>query len=254
MDGSAPQVRQSSNSDAPEFVVFSSCDCQKFSSLFSSFSTGKASILSSIGFAGLLKLPVHEKLNDSLSLWLYNRFDHINMCLHLDGGVKLPLRDLDVHLIFSIPFQGRTVDYYNLQSKENVDAFLGKIVGDSISSSLTMSFLEHILSNDCGPDSTPAEIDAFKIASVLCSLHYLLAPEKNLHFPGTLIRNFLPDVNPVQFNWAEFVLSTLGRATVHAQEQIKEGNNKIALFGCTLLLQVKILSYYSVRSFQNVCH
>lgn len=68
------------------------------------FDTEKANLLSSIGFGGLVKLPMHEKLNDDLSLWLYNRFDHHSMSLHLDGGVKLHIRDVEVHLIFFVPF------------------------------------------------------------------------------------------------------------------------------------------------------
>lgn len=102
------------------------------------------------------------------------------------------------------------MDFALFQSKETVDAFLDKIFGESISLSLTMSFLEQILSTDYGSKSTPAEKDAFKIASVLCSLCYLLASEQHHEFLVTLLRNFVPDVKPVELNWAKFVLWTLG--------------------------------------------
>ena len=82
----------------------------------------------------------------SVSLWLSNRFDHHSVSLHLDGGVKLHIRYVDVHLIFSILFKGRPMDFALFQSKETVDAFLDKIFGESISLSLTMSFLEQISS------------------------------------------------------------------------------------------------------------
>lgn len=55
-----------------------------------------------------------------------------------------------------------------------------------------------------------AEKGAFKIASVLYSLCYLLAPELQNDFPITLPRNFVPDFKPVEINWARFVLWTLG--------------------------------------------
>lgn len=87
-----------------------------------------------------------------------------------------------------------------------------------------------------------AEKGAFKIASVLYSLCYLLAPELQNDFPITLPRNFVPDFKPVEINWARFVLWTLGRASVHARAQIRDGNKKIGIFGCTLLLQVQLFS------------
>lgn len=123
------------------------------------------------------------------------------------------------------------MDFALFQSKDTIDAVLDKIFGDSISSSLTMSFLEQILSKDYGSKSTVAQKDAFKIASVLFSLYHH-------DFLITLLRNFIPKVKPVELNWAKFVLWTLSQASAHAQAQIREGKNKIAFFGCTLLLQV----------------
>jgi hypothetical protein len=81
-------------------------------SVFNLFDSQKASLLRSIGFGGLLKLLELEQMNsDELYLWLYKIFDFDNLTLHFDGGVDLPIRSVDVHLILSIPFEGHLVQY-----------------------------------------------------------------------------------------------------------------------------------------------
>lgn len=221
----------------------------KISSIFSTFDLQKANLLRSIGFDGLLRMPFLKNLNDHLSLWLYQRFDFETMCLHLDGGVDLHIREADVYLIFGIPFEGRPVNYGLNQSKETLRAFQDKLFSQTSSSCLTLSFLEDILTKEYGPVFSDPEIDAFIIASVLVSMCYLLAPQTEHEFPTHLIKNFVPDVKPADINWAQFVLWTVGRAAVHARSQFSSGSKKISMYGCTLLLQVQPSPLYLVHLF-----
>lgn len=237
--GSPPELHQSSKSEEPERLLVSSCKPDKISYMFSSFDIQKVNVLKSIGFDGLLKLPVLDKLNDEFSLWLYQRFDYKKMCLHLDRGIDLPIRDPDVHLAFGIPFKSRPVDVSKNLSKDSVSSFKQKLFRQTNSSALTMSYLEHILSKDYESSFSPLEADAFKIASVLYSVCYFLAPETKHQFPMHLIKNFLPDVKPADINWAQFLLWTVGRGSSHAVEQLNEEAKTISIFGCSLFLQVQ---------------
>jgi hypothetical protein len=80
-------------------------------SVFNLFDSQKASLLRSIGFGGLKLLELEQMNSDELYLWLYKIFDFDNLTLHFDGGIDLPIRSVDVHLILSIPFEGHLVQY-----------------------------------------------------------------------------------------------------------------------------------------------
>lgn len=232
------EAGQCSSTQLPDVVVVSSCEPQKVSSIFTSFDSHKASAVRSIGFGGLLELPQVGSLSDDLSLWLYERYDNDSRSLKLDGGAELPIRPVDVPLIFGIPFEGQSIQYATSQSTEIVTAFTRLLCYESSSPSLTLSFLEDILKKDYGPSWSEAENSAFKIAAVLYSVSYLLAPGPHHDFPASLISNFLPDLNLGNMNWAELVLWTLSRACTFARSQKDHGNKNIILFGCSLLLQV----------------
>jgi hypothetical protein len=226
------------NMNLPDMTLASTCDCKKINSMFSAFDSQKARIVRSIGFDGLLKLPLHENLNHDLSLWLYKRLDFETMTLQLDGGVQLPLRNVDVHLILGIPFEG-TVHQAKRQSREAVTAFKKKLSIDGIPATLTLSYLEYVLLKDYGPEWSEDEMDPLKIAIVMYSVCYFLAPEMRHEFPASILCNFIPVVHPEKINWAQLVMWTLSRAAISVQSQLTDENNKVVLFGCSLLLQVQ---------------
>lgn len=229
---------QSSKSGVHNLKVVSTCRFDKISSIFDTFNSQKVQILSSIGFGGLLKLPLLANTNRELCLWLYQRLDCKNKCLHLGGGVDLHFSNADVNLVLSIPFKGRSVHSDLNQTGATVSAFKRKICSVNSSSSLTMSLLEEILREEYSRGFSDADTDAFKIACVLLSVCYFLAPEMSHEFPHNLIRNFVPTVMPGDINWAEFLISTLDRASYDAINQVVDGRNTITLFGCSLFLQV----------------
>lgn len=181
--GSPIEVGQCSEPKPPDVLVVSSCDYQKVSSIFSSFDSQKASIVSNIGFGGLLKLPRHVTLNEHLSLWLYKNFNFRRNTLCLPGGDELELRPVDAHLILGIPFEGLYVQCDMTWSEDTVTAFKNRLCIDSDSASLTVSFLESILNSEYESSWSDAQKDAFKIAVVLYSVVYLLVPERRHEFP-----------------------------------------------------------------------
>lgn len=223
-----------------EFELDSSCRCDKISYIFSSFDSQKFNLLKTVGFADIIKLPFVQKLNLELCIWLLQRLDSINNCLHLHGGVDLYFRDPDVYLVLGIPFQGQPVKYSPNQSKDTMHEFRHKLFTSNTSASLSIPFLEHTLTKEYGFEMTPEEEDAFIIAAVLYAATYLLAPDLQVHFPMELMENFVGQMKPGQLNWAQFVLTTLGRSSAHATSQLSNGCKKISLFGCCLFLQVYI--------------
>jgi hypothetical protein len=100
------------------------------------------------------------------------------------------------------------------------------LILDNNTSSLTLSSFEYILNKEYGLGSSAAKNDAFKFASVLYSMCYLLAPEMHHDFSIALLNNFVPVVKPRDLNWAQFVLWTIGRAFVPAQSQWNDGNKR----------------------------
>lgn len=238
MSSSLSQAFKVPNLNLPVMHLVSTCDCKKISSMFSSFDSEKVSIVRSIGFHGLLSLPMLEPLNDELSLWLLKRLDFHKMILNLDSGAQLPLRDVDVHLIFGIPFEGQSVQYVLNQSNDALTAVMNKMSIDINPPALTLSYLQHVLEKDYELRCSETQKVAFKIAIVMYCVCYFLAPEMNHAFPLHLISNFTNVVKPEEINWAQYVLWTLRRAAMHVKSQIDEGNNKIVLFGCSFLLQV----------------
>lgn len=246
--GSIPDTGQSSKSDVGELSLVSSCMVDKISSVFRSFDRQKADLVKSIGFGGLLRIPCLRNVSVDLTLWLYQRYDPRSRCLHLDGGVDLYVKDADANLILGIPFEGLDVKFMEMSFDDNARSFEHKLFGDTNSSSPSMSFLENVLTKQYGPILTPAEIDAFKIATVLFSMCYLLAPQTDHEFPTHLINNFVPEVKPEKINWADYMLWTLGRAAAHATKEFNKGRKHISIFGCSLFLQVDLCNNCILQS------
>ncbi|RLN24148.1 hypothetical protein C2845_PM07G17040 [Panicum miliaceum] len=143
--------------DQPAFKIQSCCKPDKI-------------LVSSIGFDGLLALQRHQALDGTLSLWMLQRFDPETMTLCLDGGVSLPIRDVDVYLVLGVPFEGKKVQYNYQLSRDVVNDARVALTVDNRPPSFTVKWLEEILVKDYGNHMTDQQKTAFKLAVVLYSM------------------------------------------------------------------------------------
>ncbi|KAJ1260664.1 hypothetical protein BS78_10G250200 [Paspalum vaginatum] len=222
--------------------LHSRCNPERVSRIFSYFGGQKSALVRRIGFEGLLKIPSHLELDDSLSLWLLNNLDTSTMTLCLNSGVSLPIRDVDVHLVLGIPFQGKPVHYDENQSSETVIALRHSLSLDDQPANLTLSWLEHILEKEYSTIMSSDEERAFKVAVVLHSMAYYLAPhEPHPNFPLALSTNVLDTIGPGDYNCAGYILTTLKESAKSVQSQFKASKKSIVMYGCILFLQVFFL-------------
>lgn len=141
--------------------------CQKTQELFASFTGEKYFLVQSIGFGGLLKLPTLQPVDASFALWLLENLDTTTMSLFFEGGLsKIGIRDVDVHLVLGIPYQGRAI-----KSRNNVLDF-NKIVRTHLmlppsDKPVSIDEVELVLRREYTQSMTNSEQVAFKVAVVL---------------------------------------------------------------------------------------
>ncbi|CAL5048747.1 unnamed protein product [Urochloa decumbens] len=231
--------------------IQSMCNPNKVSEIFRKFRGQKASLVRSIGFEGLLRIPQQHNLDDTLTVWLLKRFDPNKMAICLDNGACLPIRDIDVHLVLGIPFEGDPIVGCEQLCNDVVCALRQALFTDNTIEgciegprsvpcpSFTLEYLEHILVKDYGDSMTEQEKSAFKIAIVLFSMAYFLAPSQPFYaFPVSILNNFVSAGEPKMYNWARFVLITLAEAAKHIQSQLSEHKEALMIYGCSLLIQI----------------
>lgn len=219
------------------------CEVGKFASLVRGFDNGKRELISDIGFEGLLRIPCIKSLDEKFSLWLMSRLDPETMVFCLPNGEKLEFADVDAHFVLGIPFKGKLVIHDNYPGKEAVKIVLGILGIEGNPGSLSLEFLEGIITKDYGPvKMTKVERATFKVAFVLYSMASFLAVQhQRCSFPTWLLRNFTDPSKIAEINWSAYVLNVLSHGAREVQSQLRSGSRSIKIYGCTFLLQVLYL-------------
>lgn len=211
----------------------------RVSEVFNYLSGQQSAIVRHIGFKGLLSVPRSLELDENLSLWLLKNLDTSSMTLTTDSGASLPLRNVDVHLVLGIPFQGKPVVYDENPSSESVITLKNYLSLDDSPTSLTLSWLQHILTKKYSGSMSLPEMRAFKIAAVLYSMALFLAPRPpRPKFPIGLTTTALHHAQLNEFNWARHVIEALKHSANQVQSQLREGKESVVLYGCSALLQI----------------
>lgn len=150
--------------------------------LFSQFKGQKVQLVKSIGFDGLLSLPLLSSVDDKFYVWLLSKIDATSSCFRLDDQSELPIRDEDINLVFGIPCTGADVISSDIEciSKVKVSMIAVNQVRNIIFSGnekacFTLEYIEHILGKEYNSAMTKSEIDAFKIAVVIYAMSHVLA-------------------------------------------------------------------------------
>ncbi|KAL6903442.1 hypothetical protein ACP4OV_004255 [Aristida adscensionis] len=219
------------------FKVQCACNTSKISELIESFNEQKCSLVRSVGFGAILKIPKIGSLNRRFCMWLMSKLDSTTTCLELSDGVCLPLRDVDVHLVLGIPFRGEAVVHSTAQSDTAIGIVKDLLFSCNPGGSLTVGFLEQILKKDYGGVLNEAECIAFKVAFVLYTMAYFLAVQPPFdRFPTWLVSNFSDPSKLSSFNWSRYVWKILAESAKNVQQQLSSGSKSIMMFGRTLLL------------------
>jgi hypothetical protein len=146
-----------------------------------------------------------------------------------------------MNLVLGIPCVGVEVDKESTVQPGVMQAIRHKLSLDISKDSITLPFLEEIVTRDYGPVMSHKEEEAFKIAFVLYTMTTLLSAE-GLH-PGIrlCLLNYLVDTSNIRkVNWAGYVLQVIKEAALSVQHELSSGNLKFVVSGCMLALQVTV--------------
>lgn len=66
-------------------------------------------LVRSIGFDGLLHMPLLKQINLRFSTWLMTRVDELSQTLLISDGIRINFDKDDVARVFGIPASGRSI-------------------------------------------------------------------------------------------------------------------------------------------------
>ncbi|KAK9676018.1 hypothetical protein RND81_11G048400 [Saponaria officinalis] len=158
-----------------------------------------------IGFGGVYWLRVN-KIPMQLGYWLLSNYEPAKNCLILPGGKELHLRAADVHATLGFPMGSKEVQLAkSLNDSDDFSRFYNAW-GDQFqpTSGLvsTKTLVHHLVNQEDGGD-------LFKINWVVLVVSFLIQntqkPNANFH----VLKSLMSVDEIPQYNWCEFVLTSL---------------------------------------------
>lgn len=178
------KVSQFQVSGGYELHLQSFCEVGKIAHVFGGFDASKIRLLRHIGFDAMVRMSCIDNLDEHFSLWLMRNLNNKTMVLKTARGELLPIKDIDAHFAFGIPFKGKQVIHDNNPDKEVVSSIRRTLFLNDPKASLSLQYLEEILVKDYGGYISEEEGIAFKIAAVLYCMAYFLGVYQPKHcFP-----------------------------------------------------------------------
>ena len=107
----------------------SRCSTKLVFKVISSFDDFKRKIVTEMGFEGLLKFPLLNKLNLKFSIWLLSKVDEIRRMIIIDGSRQYKMSPKDVKNVFGIPCSGRRVLEKISDGKQGIVYLIRKRLG-----------------------------------------------------------------------------------------------------------------------------
>ncbi|KAM0849287.1 hypothetical protein ACQ4PT_053819 [Festuca glaucescens] len=215
---------------------------QRVSSVVSSFNDFKRFLVEQIGFGGILKVPCITRLNLKFSTWLMSKVDVSSRAIVVNPKFKIRFWPADIHKVIGVPCGAREIDSPDNQPSETSVKFLRAVLGMSDRGNQVLKIAEDILCGDISESSSDMEKDAFKIAFVIFTMGYLLAPStKHDHSAIDYWSALVSTVSIPDFNFCKYIYHDLLQASQKVQSDIHNGTTATHLMGCHIFLQVKYL-------------
>ncbi|XP_048554668.1 uncharacterized protein LOC125535641 [Triticum urartu] len=216
------------------------------------FDEYKRWLVTEIGFGGMLKLPMLQKLNLKFSAWTMSKVCVERRAIVLSETKILKFFAEDIHKVFGIPCGHRNVKGRDGFIKPEAVRFIKTTLGMDRTGVHSLRAAEEFLLRDISETSSKLEKDCFQIAFIIFVMGHVLAP-RTKHDYGTIdYWGALANTeNIAQFNWCEFVLEFLLEGVRRLKNDMMANNPNTNLVGCHLFLQIFFLDNVDLRLFNK---
>lgn len=228
----------------------SPCSPKAVHKVISRFSPEKKQLVRSIGFGGLLELPLHRKIGHRFSVWLLTKVvrdaagARASQPAAAGKVAGIPFYPHDVSKVFGVPSGGCSVpkkDQVQVlvtdEAKATVRGALGLDEGDD-SRLRILHAAKHVLKKKFRRGMAEKDRAAFKIAFVVFVVENLLAPRE---MDSVSLDYFMALRRPDEiqtYDWSEYVIRVILDSAREVQAAFAQGRPVENLFGCILFLQV----------------
>lgn len=240
----------------------SPCSPKAVHKVISRFSPEKKQLVRSIGFGGLLELPLHRKIGHRFSLWLLTKVvrDAAGASASQPAAAGIPFYPHDVSKVFGVPSGGCSVpkkDQVQVlvtdEAKATVRGALGLDEGDD-SRLRILHAAKHVLKKKFRRGMAEKDRAAFKIAFVVFVVENLLAPRE---MDSVSLDYFMALRRPDEiqtYDWSEYVIRVILDSAREVQAAFAQGRPVENLFGCILFLQIFYLDNLDFGHEKNLLH
>ena len=219
----------------------SRCSTKLVFKVISSFDDFKRKIVTEMGFEGLLKFPLLNKLNLKFSVWLLSKIDEIRRMIIIDESRQYKMSPKDVKNVFGIPCSGRRVLEKISDGKQGIVYLIRKCLGMEKKDGHSLKAAQKILEKQYRNPMSQEEIKVFKTAFIIFIVGHLLAPTSKHDYGTFAYWHALENTDDLQcWNWGEFVLDALCQAATRIKNELSNGSNISYITGCTLFFQVRV--------------
>jgi hypothetical protein len=235
---SAGSAGQSSGQD-PQFT--SRISIKRVVEVIQGFTEYKQWLVEEIGFGGVLKIPMIQKVSLKFSAWTMSKVDVVRQAICIRDDKVLKFWAEDFHKMFGVPCGNRDVKGRDASiTQESID-LIKKSIGLDRAGEHSLRAVEEFLKRDVKDESSKIEKDCFQIAFVIFVMGHLFAPSTKydycqIDFWGAVANTD----NIAQFNWCDYVLQCLLDAVIKLQKDMSNGNSTINLSGCHVFLPVNV--------------
>lgn len=214
----------------------------KIDAVISKFSEFKKSLVTEIGFGGLLLIKSWQKINLKYSAYLMDRVDVEQSIINLEAQGMLELSAKQVHSVFAIPNGLQLVFAEAADPSEACIEYTKIAAGISDKGTHSLKAAEAVLLRKLTEDSSNIESQCFKIAFVIFVVGHVLAPSSKHEYITIDFWGAMNDVTKIKdWNWCAYLLKHLFRGVRKFKKDVNKRNPTIHIVGCHLFLQVKSL-------------
>lgn len=219
--------------------VSSRCSVRIIHDIISKFGAEKTQLIQSIGFGGILHIPMIKQINLRFSTWLMSRVDELAQTLLIGDATRIQFNKHDVAKVFGIPSTGKSLFSTPASSGRDVLNSLSPESTIDIKKLRSIKQAQAIVSRVYGRPMSSHDQDEFKVAFVVFVMSTLLAPNAKhdrVFDDFTHIIKFPADI--ADYDWADYVFRRLLDAVSKLKSDIANSVKVPYLYGCSLFLQV----------------
>ncbi|KAK1614316.1 hypothetical protein QYE76_019833 [Lolium multiflorum] len=230
----------------------SRCSVKHAFEVIQGFSEFKRWLVSEMGWAGMLDVPLLQKLNLKFSAWIMSRVDVHSRSIVITDKKVLRFWPQDVSKVFGIPSGPRNVTGRDATIRPDAIEFIKNTLGMNQAGAHSLKAAENFLNREITDDSSKIEKDCFQIAFVIFVMGHILAPSSKYDYATIDFWGALANTDNIsQFNWGEYIIQSLLDAVEKYKRDARSHAHTINLFGCHLWLQVFLLDNLDLGIFNK---